>query len=344
MRIGMTAALALLAAGSIAAGCGGDDAGEDGTSSPLTEALSEVGLSGDEPTSFTWVDTARLREVAGLGETAEEAIDDEEWQTAVGLVFGSNGALPEFEFDPMGGERTIVVGSPPVEATRFDGLDPAAAEASFEELGFEAVESEGREFLALGDEGEIASEPLSDAGAGLVGINRVLIEDEAFAFGGYEDAVVAALDPGEPLGDQPGFAAMADCMGEEALAASIRDPRDGEAEQVALVGVGIATAGGDPASDVVCAVGAEGESLDEVSAQMEEAFNEGGLEPVTSRPYEDLLGPAEIESGESDGAPWVRATFDLPTGTPVGVVFQVDQQAALPLGGDPPSTSPTSSP
>ena len=333
----VNAVVLFLAIAALGAGCG-DEGGDDApvADAPLPDALADVGVTGDAPASFTWVDTARLREVAGLGETTDEAIEDERWRNAVGLAVGleSLGPPSDLGFDPMAGERTITVGTPPDDATRYDGLDPEAVESTFEEMGFEPVESDGNDFLALGDEGELVESSVDELGVGPVGINRVLVEDDAFAFGAYEDAVVAALEPEEPLGDEPAFAAMSACLGDDVLAAAIRDPDEMAAAEVELSGVGILAPDAESVADVVCAVGSEGGSLDEVAARMEKAFTEGGLDPFTRQPYEDFLGPAEIESGESDGAPWVRATFETPEDAAHGTVFEADQKGALasPLG------------
>ena len=212
-------------------------------------------------------------------------------------------------------------------------MDTDAVTAAFEELGFE----QSGDFLALGDEGEIVPEALDEFGAGPVGLNRLAVEGDSFALGAYEEPVLAALgQAGDPVADLDGVAAATSCLGDEVFAAQIFDPAGAASEAVALAAVGLEAPASptDVVPEIVCAVGTDGGSLDEVARCMEGNFNDGGLEPQTQQPYADILGEAEIEQGETDGTPWVRASFEPPAGDPVGRVFQLVQTQALaaPLG------------
>lgn len=289
---------------------------------------------GEGPVAVTWVDTARLREVSGLSGSAEEALGDERWSLPVGLALSedlaTNFVSTDYGFDPMAGDRTVSVGAPPDDATRYDGVDTDGAAAAFEEFGFEA----SGEFLAIGEEGEVVTDAIDRFANGPIGTNRVAVDGESIALGAFEEPVAAALGrSGEPVADVEGMAAMDECLGPDAFAATVRDPEEAAAEEVALSGTAIAGASDDAVTELVCAVGAPDESLDAIADCVESSFNEGGIDYATNQSFEGLLGTAEIETGDLDGAEWVRATFS-PDGE-VGAVFEIDQQSGLagPLGG-----------
>ena len=334
----LTLTLALIA------GCGGSSSSSGDDGGALGEALAEVSTASSEPLTLTWVDTERLREVADLPASSEQALSEQRWSLPVGLAAGSQladqVAATDYGFDPLAADRTIEIGAPPDDATRYDGVDADAVTAAFEELGFE----QSGDFLALGDEGEIVPEALDEFGAGPVGLNRLAFEGDAFALGAYEEPVEAALgQTGEPVADLDGVAAATGCLGEDVFAAQIFDPAGAASEAVALAAVGLEAPASptDVVPEIVCAIGTDGGSLDEVSRCMEGNFNDGGLEPQTQQPYADILGKAEIEQGDSDGTPWVRASFEPPPSDPVGRVFQLVQTQALaaPLGATSPEAA-----
>jgi hypothetical protein len=336
-RVGL-AAVAMVCIG----GCGGgSDVGSGDATSSLDSALAEVSTSGEGEVSITWVDTARLREIADLpASSADASADDQRWSLPIGLAEGSALAdqvtAVDYGFDPLAGERTIEIGAAPDDATRYDGVDAEGARSGFEDLGF----SESGDFLALGDEGELVTEAVDETGAGPIGINRVATEGDALALGAYEAPVAAALGrSGDPLADLDGVQAAADCLGEGAFAAQILDLGDAAGDEVALAAVGLVAPEGDSETvpEVICAVGEPGGSMDRTASCMDDAFNQGGLEPVTAQPYEDLTGKAEIERGDLDGTPWVRAGVEPGADRPVGIVFQLVQHSALPLGGSSPA-------
>lgn len=318
----------------------------------LNGALADVSTGEEAPSYFSWVDTAALREIGDLPPSTEEVLGNERWSVPVGLALGpalvdlAGTDAVDVGFDPLADERTVAVGVPPADATRYDGVDVEAGAAAFGELGYERVETDAGEFLALGGEGEVVTEAIDELGGGPVGINRVAIEAASLALGGYEAPVAAALgNSGEPLADDAAFAATADCLGEASFAATITDPAEGAAaEEVAAIGVGLPEpeAGSADVPEVVCAAGAPEGALDATAKTMEDAFNGGGRNPIDNEPFARTLGEATIERGELDGTPWVRATFRPPAGDErVGVVFTLLEQGALtaPFGGISPLTS-----
>lgn len=325
-------------------GCGGDDdtSGEASTTGGLAAGIDGVNIaSTDGPLSFTWVDTARLRESAGVAGDAEEAVSDARWRTPIGLALGDplgpQILATDFGFDPLAGERTVQVGVPPDRATLYSGVDTDGASDAF--TGPLGYEDEG-EFLANGGEGEVVFDPGNEnPSVNLIDLNRVGIEGDDLAVGGFEAPVAAALGRGgEPLNDVAGVAAMADCLGPDAIVAQVDDPEDRAAEEVGLQGVGVQAPGeGDVVTEMVCAVGEPGASLDDVAACMEGSFSKGGVDPANDLPYEDELGKAEISDGASGGSEWVRATFETVAKDPVGHVSQIAARGNLsgPLGGAP---------
>ena len=337
-RVMAVAALTL----ALIAGCGGSSSSSStGGGGPLGEALAGVSTASSEPLTVTWVDTAQLREIADLPASSEQAISEQRWNLPVGLAAGSKLAdqvgVTDYGFDPLAADRTIEIGSPPDDAARYDGVDADAVTSAFEDLGFE----QDGDFLALGEEGEIVPASLDESGVGPVGINRVAFDGDSMALGAYEEPVQAALgQAGDPVAGIDGVAAASGCLGGDVFAAQIFDPAAAASDAVALAAVGLEApaSGSDVVGEVVCAVGAPDGSLDEVAGCMDGNFNGGGLEPQTQQPYADILGKAEIEQGDTDGTPWVRASFEPPPSDPVGRVFQLVQTQALaaPLG----ATSP----
>lgn len=332
--VGLRSALGAAIAAAALVGCGGGSNAEG----PLADALSEVSAAGDARLYVTWVDVATLREAGGLPEDSEAAISEERWRTPASIAAGEAMAGligADVGFDPLAADRTMTVGTPPDVATRYDGVDAEAVEAAFEEIGFER----DGDFLALGGEGELVGELVQDLGSAAVGINRIAIEGDAISIGGYEDPVAAALDDSEPLIDEPGIPAAAECLGEDAFAATIVDPEGATSEEVALAAVSLRAPADDGAvPEVVCAIGAEGSSIDATAECMRTAFGGEGINPVTDRPFSADLGEVEVETGETDEVPWARATFRTPAEEPVGTAFQMLEDGSLALafgGGDP---------
>lgn len=336
-------------------GCGGSESTssttEDGAGAPFAAAVEGVSIPDDAVVAVQWADTARLREAAGLSDDVEEVISDSRWRYPVGLALGeplsTQILATDFGFDPMAGERTLTLGVPPQRATLYQGVDTEGAQEAFTgELGYE---DEG-EFLTYGDEGENVIDAGNDSPViSLLGMNRVGIEGDDLAIGAFEAPVAAALGrEGQPLGDVDGIAATSDCLGSDAIAAQVDEPDGAAAPEVALQAVGVETPGADDVvPEVVCAIGAPGESLDGVRDCMDGSFNDGGVDPANNLPYEDELGRAEISEGEVGGTSWVRATFEPPAKEPVGKVFLLAANRSLsgPLGGDPlVSAGPTPTP
>jgi hypothetical protein len=272
---------------------------------------------------------------------AKQAAADQRWQIPLGYALGTKLAdrfqVVDYGFDPLAGDRTIELGQPPNAASRYDGVDTDSAKSAFGKLGF----SNDGDFLSLGDEGEVVQDSIDKFGAGPIGINRVASDGDSLAFGAYEDDVSSSLgQAGVAASDTPGVSAIADCMGDDVFEALIVDPEDGASDSVTLVGYGLQASGqgkADVVPEVLCAAGDDGGSLSEVSTCMDSAFNDGGVDPTTQRAYEDILGHAEIENGELDGTPWVRATFQPPDSSErIGALLQMAQQQALagPLGAD----------
>jgi hypothetical protein len=343
-RRAMTRARMRIASAAIGAmllvGCGSEE--EQQTDGPLGDALADVSISGDGAADVTWVDVPAMLDAAGLSPSSEAAVEEPRWQTPVGLAQGeqfvaSSGA--DLGFDPLSGERTISVGTPPDQATRYDGVDADAARDSFERMGFEETSTDNGDFLALGDEGEVAVPASGESGQAPLGINRGAIDGDTVVFGAYEQAVAGALGGSPPLSEQPGFAAAADCLGSDAFAARIVDPEGTASEEVALIGVGLSAPEGDAVPETVCAIGASGGSIDSVADCMKKGF--AGPDPYTAQPIPDLLGEAEVDTGESGGSPWARASFRPPTDRPVGVVFDMLEKGSLGqvLGGFDPATA-----
>jgi hypothetical protein len=334
---------AIAALAIVLAGCGGSDADSDSdepADSSLAGALADVSMSGDGPADLTWVDVPAMLDAGDLPASTEDAVGERRWLTPIGLAEGdamASGSGGDLGFDPLTGERTISVGSPPDDATRYDGVDTDAARGSFEDMGFEETSTENGDFLALGDEGEVIVSAVDEFGQGPIGINRVAIDGDTLAFGAYEEPVAASLGGSPPLSDQPGFAAAADCLGSEAFAARIVDSQGMASEGVTLVAVGLSTPDGEVVPEEVCAVGAPNGSVDSTADCMASSF--AGIDPVTRQPFSDLLGDAELETGESDGSPWVRASFAPPADRPVGVVFEMLEKGSLSsaLGGTDPA-------
>lgn len=330
--------LAIVAALLVVSGCGGDDGS---TSGGLAAATEEVSASSVDQLDFTWVDTARLREVAELPDSFDELDDDDlRWQTLTGLTFGFELGLQseaiDLGFEPLAGDRTVSVGDSGQYVSRFDGVDTDAIRSGLEELDFE----EQGDFLALGEEGELVETVTDEAGVAAIGINRAAFEDDSVAFGGYEDPVAAALgDGGTPVGDQPGVSAAVDCLGDSVLAAELIAPQGSFASlKIGLVGVGVEEpdSASAPVPEIVCVVAADGVSLDGVADSVEEGFAEGA-DPRTQVPFTDELGEVSVEEGETDDTPWIRATFAEPPTERVGTTFEmlVNQSFGVVLGGDP---------
>jgi hypothetical protein len=310
------------------AGCAEGGGGEESPpAGPLGDALADVSVTGAGGADLTWVDVPAMLDAAGLPPSTEDAISEPRWLTPVGLAQGVQFAAISSEalgFDPLEGERTISVGTAPEDATRYDGVDAGAARERFEKLGFEEASTDNGDFLALGNEGEVVTSALDQTGAG---INRVAIEGDTVVLGGYEEPVAGALGGSPPLSEDPSFAAAADCLGADAFAARIVESEE-TAPEAGVIGVGLSSPDGSAVPETVCAVAAPDGVADATADCMEKGF--AGADPVTGQPFSELLGDAEIETGESGDASWARASFGSPpTDRPVGVVFQMLEKGAL---------------
>jgi hypothetical protein len=311
-------------------GCGGGgdgDGGGEAPAGPLGDALADVSATGDGAADVTWVDVPAMLEAGDLPPSTEDAISEPRWAIPVGLAQGVQVAAiaPEaLGFDPLEGERTISVGTAPEAATRYDGVDAGAAEEHFGKLGFEETGTEAGDFLALGNEGEVVTSALDQTGAG---INRVAIDGDTVALGGYEETVAGALGGSSPLSEDPSFAAAAGCLGSDAFVARIVES-EATTPAAGVIAVGLSSPEGSAVPETICAVTAPDGAIDATAECMEKGF--AGADPVTGEPVSDLLGDAEIETGETGDASWARASFgDPPPDRPVGVVFQMLEKGAL---------------
>jgi hypothetical protein len=308
------------------AGCGGG--GEQQPDGPLGDALADVSVAGNGAADVTWVDVPAMLEAADLPPSAETAISEAgRWLIPVGLAQGIQFAAISTEalgFDPLTSERTISVGTAPEDATRYDGVDTDAARENFEKLGFEATNTYFGDFLALGNQGEYVTSALDQTGAG---VNRVAIEGDTVALGSYEEVVAGALGGSPALSEDSDFAAAADCLGSDVFAARIVESEE-TAPEAAVIGVGLSSSEDSAIPETVCAIAGPDGASESTADCMEKGF--AGVDPLTEQPIPDLLGDAEIETGETGDTSWARASFaSPPLERSVGMVFLMLEKGTL---------------
>lgn len=234
-------------------------------------------------------------------------------------------AAPEQIPSPEAEEAIAVsIGRPPSASFRFSGMDPEALDRLFahHDAGREDV-GEG-ELLVRRGPGELdIADPLGTP-ASLGYYNAVWYTDDVLA-GSPDEAITRAWgDPETTLAEAGTYEELAGCLGEDVVGAYLShegasiDPLPG-----GVTGLATATSGtsAEDWQDVLCL-----ELPDEASAQgladVVEANVSGGADPITARPWSEILGDADVEVIGSQ----VRVTSQARG----GIFLTVISQQALP--------------
>ncbi|HEY8584439.1 MAG TPA: hypothetical protein VIL49_15885 [Capillimicrobium sp.] len=310
MRAPTAAAIAAAVLALGAPACGGDDGGGSEGSGALADALSAVSAGEQSEQRFSFTDVAAVRELAGAPATAQELELEQLGPWAAALGTGAPG-LAEFVFaldeelrlDLVAADRTLSIGPGPVAAVRVDGTDGAAVADALRERGLEDAEAGGRETLARPGEPDL-DDPLAPALLRLGA--RAAAEGETVVLAADDEALLAALgEAGEPLGDQPAFAAAAACLGDvvsaEIWAGPAIDVPDAE-----TVAVGVRR--GDAPTEVLCVVGDEGQA-GQAGKALEERLTLEAPTPDTRQPLSALLEAIELDAGEAEDRSYARAVI-----------------------------------
>jgi hypothetical protein len=309
------------------AGCGGDDGGGGG--GRLADALSSVSAGPAAGQAFLWSDVAAVREAGGFPDRMsdlEVGPAQRRWLIPLGTGAGRlmNVGVPAAEdlgIDVLSADQAITIGNPPQTAVRLDGVDAQAAhDGLVAHAGARPARLGDHDVLTRGQEGEV--DPADPLGAALIGIgNRMVAADETVALSGSDASLEAVLgDGGDTLADEPGYGAAADCLG-DVLSAEIYPGRQAGAD-VDLVAIGVR--GGDAPTEVLCAVGDDGQA-----GALRTHLAPDSVTPDTRQHVSDLVAQADVDTGEAGGDHYARALLTLAGDRPAGFLTQALQRRAL---------------
>jgi hypothetical protein len=319
------------------AGCGGDGGGSGG--SRLAGALSSVSAGPAGEQAFLWTDIAAVRQA---GDFPEHIADmkltpaQQPWLTPLGtgaprLATAGVTARDQLGIDLLSADQAITIGNAPDSAVRLDGADATLARDGLSKLpGAKPGQLGDRAIITRGAEGQVDLD--GDASQLLIGIgNRFYAQDETVALSGTDAALKAVLgDGGDPLGDQPGYTAAADCLG-DVVSAEIHPGRDAgtDADLVAIGARGNATP-----TEVLCVIGDQ-DQADADAAALRTHMAPDAITPDTRQRLSDIVAKTDVTTGGSGDAHYARAVLTLADGRPLGFLTQVLQRRALTayLGG-----------
>jgi hypothetical protein len=287
----------LLAALSLAglSACG--DSG-DGGSGGLAGALGAVSAGSASEQSFAYTDVAALRDETDLPKPGTR-LDRDFMRWNIPASLGAP-TLTQRMFslgdgkavDLFSADRFVTIGVGGDGATRIDGFD--------------------------GDTG-----PLTD----LQGASSA--EDGTVVVAGASAARDEALgEGGERLGDQAGYATVADCLG-DVLAAQIGPARSAGFPQEAGDLVAIGVRGGSDPVDVLCVVGDDAQAQ-RADGALRKGLDPDGVSPATRRRLADEFDKVAFATGGSDGRHWARAEVTPKADGQLGYLYRAVYQLQLP--------------
>jgi hypothetical protein len=326
-----TASLIASAAVVVLAGCGGD--GGDSGGGRLADALSSVSAGPAGEQAFLWTDVAAVRQAGDFSaHTGDMRLTPAQrpWLTPLGtgaprLANAGVTVRDQLGIDLLSADQAITIGNAPESAVRLDGVDAAPAHDSLSKLpGAKAGQLGDRAIITRGDERQVDLD--GDASQLLIGIgNRFYAKDGTVALSGTDAALQGVLgDGGDPLGDQPAYAAAADCLG-DVVSAEIHPGRDAGTE-AALVAIG---ARGDATpTEVLCVVGDE-DRADAAAQTLRKRMTPDAITPDTRQPLSDLVAGTDVSTGGSGDEHYARAVLTLADERPLGFLTQALQRRAL---------------
>jgi len=305
----------LIAAAVIAGGCGGDE-----PEGPLAEALAEIGGGGANGSlGVSWVEPGRL-ENAGR----ERLITTILAPNADTVIEGAELLERRYDFDPLAAERMVSLGGSYAFGLRLDGVDGRGlADALIAEGGASRTEGD----VDLVEIGEYAVVPdlLLEADVnGLGAFDALGAELSVLAIS--DRARSALLGEGDRLLDEPAYAAAAECLGEDVVAARMVPDKQLLGTEV---GIDLAALGVTDSGDVLCVIGPSPQRAGQIEAALRTGLAPEARDPVTNERIGQTIASAEVARETFGDVEVVRAALELAPGTRPGALLSTISTGSL---------------
>lgn len=257
---------------------------QDSGGGGLSDALDSVSSGPASEQYFAFTDVAALREVTDLPRPGERVDDVRE---------AMRWSVPS------------TLGSPVLTQSSREGVDVYSADR----------------LMTIGTGGDMATRV-----DGLDGDAAVLTrtadissaDDGTVVLASSEETRDAMLgDGGDALGDRAEYAAAADCLGDVVAAALLPGKTAGGDVQLVAIGV----RGGDDPVEVLCAVG-DGDQAERAADALRAHLDPDATEGVTRRRLADLIGDAQVDTGDGDGRDWARVVVTPKEDARLGFLIQ----------------------
>ncbi len=302
------------------AGCGGEDESSSPPTGPLAEALAAIGGGGANGSLGVGWAEPRLVERSGAGPRLIAAALG---PNAGSVVEAAPRLRRSFGFDPLSAERLISLGGSYAFGMRLDGVDGRRLGRALVAAGGRSRRAARFELLEIGDYA-VVPEPLLEAGVLGLGAFDALGR-ELIVMAISDRARASLLGRGDPLLDEPLYAAAADCLGDVVAARLIPDKLLLSTDLgVDLVAVGVRDGG-----EVLCVIGGTPERAEEVRTALETSLAPEARDPGSGEPLDRALDAVEVTGEAYAGVEAVRAEVTLDPDEPRGFLFGTLARASV---------------
>jgi hypothetical protein len=303
-------------------GCGGDEPESPATppDGPLAEALGQIGGGGANGSlGVSWVEPPLVADAGGV-----ELMTTVLAPNADTVVEGTAMLKRRYGFDPLGAERLISVGGSYAFGLRLDGVDGRGLAKALIAEGGKARTVDGLELLEIGAYAVVPHVLLDADVNGLGAVDAFGSDLSVLAIS--DRARSALLGEGDRLLDEPTYAAAAECLGDDVIAARMVPDKQLLGTEV---GIDLAAFGVADDGDVLCVIGGTAEHADEVEGALRTGLAPQAHDPVTGERFGRSLAGVEVSRETFGGVEMVRAKLDLAPGTSPGFLLGTISSGSL---------------
>lgn len=294
------------------AGCGAGEEEPAPPTGPLAETLGEIGAGGTNASlGMSWVEPRLVAKVGGarlmqlvLAPNADTVVE------------GAAMLDRRFGFDPLDADRLVSVGGSYAFGLRLDGVDGRGLAKALVAEGGTSRTEDGLQVVEIGDYAVVPHALLEADVNGLGAFDALGSELSVLAIS--DRARSALLGEGERMLDQPAYAAAAQCLGGDVIAARMIPDKQllGTDLGVDLVAVGITSD-----RDLLCVVGGSSQRAAEVEGSLRAGLAADAHDPVTGERFGRSIAGLDVTRTNIAGAEVVRAELELTPGTGPGLLL-----------------------
>jgi hypothetical protein len=295
-------AISVIATALLLGGCGDDqEPNEPVPVGPLATVMADIGGGEQASPGVSWADPQLVERIGADGELIADALGSK----ADALARKAAELKRRYDLDPLRAGRLISMGGSDAVGVRLDGIDGRDLAQALLDDGARSEPEDGLELMEL------------DGTFNAFGDDVAVIAISHRARG-------ALLGEGPSLVNRPIYAAAAECLGPDVVAARIVPHKQLPAIEAGIELVAVGVTGG---AEVLCALGGAPDRSDAIQKSLRVSLAPSARDPVTAAPLEGVVAGVEVRRTPLAGVEAVRAEVERTARAKAGFLL-----AAIPSG------------